>query len=424
MNRIGIRTGKGAPAAALGLLLFLALSPFCGALEELSLFGKTGSLWVEADGAAWYWYSGISYRPFPQLHLEAAAGGLDSSLPWVKTDLSLFLFKTGVDFDRFGFHVSAALISSGWFELDTGDVQMYNEGGKMNLFDFSLPLYLGPFVLNPSFLTGYGYLYDGSLYWFFGKPLIPSLYGYGLSAGYAGTHILELRYLGVEPEIRSNQEEDLFTAGLDIFLASYTLKLGPAASKPEAGRRRFEGTAGLLYAEGSAEGALTASNQHYSLFPFSFFSVSGSMKAHIAFGLFRLLFQPSIFQFDITLGAVHVLSGEARADYHFKMKRLFSGSEFRGEVDPVELDNTGLAFLLFDGGIVLPGPRRPDPFILTLGIQKAFALPWGYEKFLPAPSSGTDSGGGGGNGGSPAIDPELLRSILLSGLSVYVKISR
>ncbi|MDR2403868.1 MAG: hypothetical protein LBD78_07545 [Spirochaetaceae bacterium] len=419
MNTIGIRTGKGAPALALGFLLFFALSPFCGALEELSLSGKTGSLWVEADGAAWYWYSGLSWRPFDQLHLEAAAGGLKSSLPWVKTDLSLFRFKTDVDFDRFGVHVSGALIGSDRFELDIGDAQMYNEGGKANLFNFSLPLYLGPFVLNPSFLTGYGYLYDGSLYWFFGKPLVPSLYSYGLSAGYAGAHILEFRYLGAEPEIRSNQEEGLFTARLNVFLASYTLNLGPAASKPEEGRRRFEGTAGWLYTEGSAEGALTASNQHYALFPFTFFSVTGSLNAHIAYGLLRLLFRPSIFQFDITLGAAHVLLGEAKADYHFKMKRLFGGSEFDGELDPVELNNTGAAFLLLDGGIILRNPYRPGPFIVTLGIQKALALPWGYEKFISAASPGTDSGGG-----SPAMDPELLRSVLLSGLSLYARISR
>ncbi|MDR2079341.1 MAG: hypothetical protein LBP74_06455 [Treponema sp.] len=419
MNTIGIRTGKGAPAAALGFLLFFTLPLFCGALEELSLRAKSGTLWVETDGAAWYWYSGLSYRPFRQLHLEAAAGGLRSSLPWVKTDLSLFRFKTAADFERFGVHVSGALIGSGRFELDIGDARMYNEGGKANLFNFSLPLYLGPFTLSPSFLTGYGYLYEGSLYWFFGKPLVPSLYGYGLAAGYAETHLLEFRYLGVEPEIRSNNGEELFTARLNIFLASYTLKPGPAASKQEEGRRRFEGTAGWLYTEGSAEGALTASNQHYALFPFTFFSVTASLNAHIAYGLVRLLFRPSIFQFDITLGAAHVLWGEAKAGYHFKMKRLFGGSEFDGALDPVELNNTGAAFLLLDGGIVLRNPSRPSRAV-SLGIQKALAIPWGYEKFVPDASSGTEPA----DSPVPAVDPELLRGILLSGLSVYVKISR
>jgi hypothetical protein len=418
VDTTGIRTGKRAPAAVLGFLLFFAFPFFGGALEELSFRTKSGALWVEPEGAAWYWYSGLSYRPFRYFHLEAAAGGLNSSLPWAKTELSLFLFKTGVDFNRFGFHVSGALIGSGGFELDIGDVQMYNEGGKANFFNFSLPLYLGPFTLVPSFLTGYGYLYDGSLYWFFGKPLIPSVYGYGLSAGYAETQSLELRSLNTEPEIRSNQGEPLFTANLNIFLVSYTLRIGPHPAKQEDRRRRFEGTAGWLYTGGSAEGALTASNQHYALFPFSFFAATGSLDAHIAFGLIRLLFRPSIFRFDVAVGAAHVLSGEAKGGYHFKMKRLFGGSEFLGELDPVELDNTGLAFLLLEGGIVLQSPYRPASCGISLGFQKAFAVPWGYEKFIPEASSGTDS-----TGGVPAFDPELLRTILLSGLSLYARIS-
>jgi hypothetical protein len=413
----GILTGKGAPAA-LGLLLFFTLPLFCGALEELSLFGRAGNIWVEADGAAWYWLSGFSYRAAPSFYLEAAMGNLDSSLPWAKADLSMFLFKGCADFKWFGLHVYGTLLRAGYSELETGGTQFYNYGGAANFFGVSLPLYLGPFVITPSFLTGSAYPGDGSLYWFFGKPVVPALYGYGLAAGYAETHILELGRLDTEPEILSNEEELLFTARLKIFRASYTLKLGPVAPKPEEGRRRFEGTAGWLYTEGSAQGALTSSNQHYALFPFSFFSVTGSLKAHIAYGLVRLLFRPSFFQFDITLGAAHVLWGEANGGYHFKMKRLFSGSEFQGEVDPVGLSNTGLAFLLFDGGIVLQGPYRP--YTVSLGIQKAFAVPWGYEKFIPGSSSGTDST----DSSSPAIDPELLRTLLLSGLSVYVKISR
>ncbi|MDR2618378.1 MAG: hypothetical protein LBC62_05855 [Treponema sp.] len=427
MEKIGIRTGKGAPAATLGLLLFFlffTLPSFCGALEELSLFGRIGNLWVEAEGSAWYWLSGFSYRPARSFYLEAAGGDLKSSLPWAETDLSMFFLKSGVDFKWFGLHVQWASFRAGYSELELGNVEFYNQGGEAGFFGVSLPLYLGPFMVAPSFLSGSARFNDGSLYWFFGKPLVPRLYGYGLAAGYTGIHRLELRYLGAEPEIRSNDDEGLIATDLNIFLASYALKLGPAASKPEAGRRRFEGRAGLLYAEGSAEGSLTASNQHYVLFPFSFFTVSGSLKAHIAFGLVRLLFQPSFFQFDITFGVFHVLQGEANADYHFKMKRLFGSSEFQGEVDPIGLDNTGLAFLALDGGIVFRRPYRPEPYTLSLGIQKIFALPWGYEKFIPGASSGGGDSTGTDSPDSPLLDPEVLRTALLSGLSVYVKISR
>jgi hypothetical protein len=101
------------------------------------------------------------------------------------------------------------------------------------------------------------------------------------------------------------------------------------------------------------------------------------------------------------------------------MKRLFGGSEFAGDVDSIGLNNTGLAFLLLDGALVLRRPFREAPWAVSLGIQKAFAVPWGYEKFIPGASSGTDS-----PDSSPAIDPALLRSLFLSGLSVYARISR
>jgi hypothetical protein len=98
----------------------------------------------------------------------------------------------------------------------------------------------------------------------------------------------------------------------------------------ERGRRRFEGTAGWLYTGGSVEGALTALDQDYALFPSNFFSVTGSLNTHIVYSLVRLLFWPSIFRFDITLGAAHIVEGELRADYHFKMKRLFAAVNSAG----------------------------------------------------------------------------------------------
>jgi hypothetical protein len=297
-------------------------------------------------------------------------------------------------------------------------MEFYNSGGEAVFFGVSLPVYLGPLTLSPSFSTGSVDLHDGSLYWFFGKPVLPPLYNYGLAAGLAGIHLLELRYLDIRPEIRSNEDDLLFTAALDTFLAMYTLKLGPAGPRMEQERRRFEGTAGWLYTGGSLEGALTASNQDYMVFPFSFFSVNGSLNAHIVYGMVRLFFWPSIFRFDITFGAAHVAKGEINAGYHFRMKRLFGGDEFYGELDPIKLNNTGAAFLLFNGGIVLQGFSRPYPRAMFLGIQKAVAIPWGYKKFIPGDSSETDVADI-----RSAFDSELLRSILLSGLSLYIKIS-
>jgi hypothetical protein len=412
------RTGRGTLAAALGFLLLCSGSLFC--LEELSLSGTAGSLWVASDGAAWYWLSGLSCRPSPQVYLKASAGALNSSLPWAGAGIPMFFFEGGADFKRIGFHAFWNFFPVQSFELKAGDFEFYNDGGEAVFVGVSLPVYLDPITIVPSFSTGSVYLNDGSLYWFFGKPVLPPLYNYGLAAGFAGAHFLNLRYLDIKPEIRSNEDERLFTAALDVFLASYTLKLGPAGPRKEQGGHRFEGTAGWLYAGGSLEGALTASNQNYMLFPFSFFSATGSLSTHVVYGMARLFFWPSIFRFDITLGAAHIVEGEINAGYHFKMKQLFSGSEFQGELDPLRLNNTGAAFLLFNGGIALQGSSRPYPRAIFLGIQKAFAIPWGYKKFIPGGSSESETDS---TGIRSAFDAGLLRSILLSGLSLHVKIS-
>jgi hypothetical protein len=413
-----IHAGGRAPAVALGLLLYLVFPLTCGALEGLSLSGRAGSLWVEQDGAALYWLSGVSYRPARQFYLEVELGGLFSDLPWAetKTDTPLLFFNAGLDLNRLGFHFSGAYVSHERFDAELGEVQLYNEGGGGGFFNVSLPVYLGPLVVTPSFLSGGGSWSAGSLYWFFGKPVIPSLYGYGVAAEYAGGHTLEFRGLALEPEIRSNEEEPLFAVRLDIFSGSYTVKLGSPALKPETERRRFEGTFGWLYAGAEAEGALTASNQHYVFFPFSFFSVSGSIDAHIGYGLVRFLFQPSIFQFDITFGAANVFWGKAAANYHYKMKKLFGGSEAQEDLNPVKLDNTGAVFLLLDAGMVFRAglPQKQPAF--SFGLQKALAIPWGYEKLT---SSGTDSG----DRTPAALDAGLWRTILLSGLSAYLKLS-
>jgi hypothetical protein len=420
MNTAGIHAGRRASAVTLGFFLYLLFPLTCGALEGLSLSGRAGSLWVEQDGAVIYWLSGVSYRPARRFHLEVELGGLFSDLPWAetRTDAPLLFFTGGLDLNRLGFHFSGAYFSHKRFDAELGEVQLYNEGGGGGFLNVSLPVYLGALVVTPSFLSGGGFWSGGSLYWFFGKPVIPSLYGYGVVAEYAGGHTLEFRGLTLEPEIRSNEGESLFAVRLDIFSGSYTVKLGSPALKSETGRRRFEGTFGWLYAGAQAEGALTASNQHYILFPFNFFSVNGSTDAHIGYGLVRFLFQRSIFQFDITLGAANVFWGKAAANYHYKMKKLFGGSEAQEDLNPVKLDNIGAVFLLLDAGMVFRAGLPQKQSTLSFGLQKALAIPWGYERLTP--SSGADSGD---RTPAAALDDGLWRTVLLSGLSAYLKLS-
>ncbi|MDR2078853.1 MAG: hypothetical protein LBP74_03915 [Treponema sp.] len=180
----------------------------------------------------------------------------------------------------------------------------------------------------------------------------------------------------------------------------------------------FEGTLGWLYTAGTVEGALTMSNQQYALFPFRFFNLTGSLNMHLGYGLVQFRCKPSIFQFNISLGAANIFLDEVNATVYYRMKRLFGGSEFYDEIDPVGLTNLGAAFLLLDAGIK-PVMRRPRNSSLLFGIQKAFVLPWGYEKLVHAVTETPAAPSSPENG----LDKEMWRTILLSGLSFYLKLS-
>jgi hypothetical protein len=72
--------GKNVLVFGPGLFLYCGPPPPCGA--DTSILGRIGSLWVAEEGAAWYWYYGLSSRG--EGH-DGSGGGL--SAEWVKTIL-------------------------------------------------------------------------------------------------------------------------------------------------------------------------------------------------------------------------------------------------------------------------------------------------------------------------------------------------
>jgi hypothetical protein len=404
-----MNSDQRAPAAALGLFLFLAAVLPCGAADGLSLAGKTGALWADRDGAALYWGAGLSYKSGGRLFAEMNTGQLISSLAWADGDIDVVRYRGGFDSTGIGLRISGGFFRHDFFNADFGNSRFYNDGGRGYFINSLLKFHLGPVDISPSFLFGQANWDQGSFYWFFGRPDIPATYGYGLSAVYNTRHLLNLRYVTANLDIFSNDGEELFTADVDCFTAWYTLKGGAEII-------RLEGTLGWLYAAGTAVGALTMSNQNYVFFPFRFFNVTGSMDVHLGYGLIGFVYNPVIFHFNISLGAANIFWGGVDAAFDYRMKKLFGGSELRGKIDPLSLANTGAAFLMLDAGIEPPTGSRSSVFLF--GFQKAFVIPWGYDKLI--------NPGGGDSGASPPADKpdtDMWRTILLSGLSFYLKLS-
>jgi hypothetical protein len=399
---------KRSPVIALGIFLFFAAVLPCGAIDGLSLSGKTGVLWAEQDGTALYWDAGLSYKSGSLFFVEANTGQLVSTLPEANGDIDVVRYRGGIDSKKIGFSVSGGFFHHNFFNADFGNSRFYNDGGRGHVINSTLQVHLGPVDISPSFLFGQGGWDQGSFYWFFGKFDIPALYGYGLSATYKNRHFLRAGYYTSNLNILGNNGEELFTAGVDGFMGSYTLK----GEKKDMG---FEGTIGWFYTAGSAEGALTMSNQNYALFPFRFFNMTGSMNMHLGYGLGRFLYARGFFHVDISLGAANIFGGAVDAAAHYQMKQLFGGTESHAEIGPVSLANTGALFLLLGAGLE-PSTGKTWGYSLRFDLQKTFILPWGYEKLI-------NPGAGDSGPSSPAGGPEMWRTILLSGLSCCLKLS-
>jgi hypothetical protein len=369
-------------------------------------------LWVDKDGAAFYWDTGLSYKSGRRVFTGINTGQLISNLPQADGVLDFVRYWGGFDANRIGLQVSGGFFHHDFLNADFEIPQFYNNGGNGYCINNEIPVHLGTVDIIPSVLFGQGRWDTGSFYWFFGKFDIPAIYGYGLSLLYEKRHLLSLRYFKATIDILSNDRKNLFTAGFDTFTGSYTLKGGGKTTG-------FEGTLGWLYTAGAVEGALTMSNQQYLLFPFRFFNLTGSLNTHAGYGLVRFLYRPGIFHFNIWFGAANVFLGNIEAAYDYQKKKLFGGSEAHETIGPVNLANTGIMFFLLDIGIQ-PYIQRFRNVSFLLGIQKAFMLPWGYEKLINAGTGGAVSPPSA-PGSLP--DMEMWRTILLSGLSCYLKLS-
>ncbi|MDR1247781.1 MAG: hypothetical protein LBK63_00615 [Treponema sp.] len=391
-----------APAAALGLFLCLHVFQFSAFAQELTLSGKAGSLWVEEDGAAWFWGSGISYKTKEGLYVDLGLGQIPSNLPWLDGSFFGLRYSMGLDRAPLGFHFGGGLLRHGYTEVLFEDIPLYSEGGQGYCFSFSLPFYIHRLKIEASYAVGSGSWEDGSFYWFFGKPRVSAVHIPGLSLTYDQQYTLGFHRISLDLAIRNNDDMPLFDSGL----AGYVLF---AAFSRERGPFRLAGSLGWVYAGGSLEGALTASNQRYSLFPYTFYNVKGTLDAHIGYGAADIQYRHAVFQYRIALGVLQGFGGKAAADMHYKKKNLFGSSEAHETTTPLELEGLGAAFLLFNWGA--PALRVGRGVCLSFDLNKTWVIPWGYQQ-----NAGTSSGGG--------VSTGQILGVLLSGLSLHITLAR
>jgi hypothetical protein len=394
-----------APAAALGLFLCLHAFQFSASAQELNFSAKAGTLWAEEKGAAWLWGSGVSYKTKEGLFLNLDLGQIPSNLPWLDTSVFGLRYSTGLDRAPLGFHFGGGFFQQGYTEVLFEDLPLYSKGGQGYFFVFSLPFYIHRLRIKASYAVGSGDWDDGSFYWFFGKPQVSAVHMPGLSVTYNQPYTVNFHLgfhrISLDLDVHNNDDMPLF----DSSLAGYVLF---AAFSREWGQFRLKSSLGWLYAGGSLDGALTASNQRYSLFPYTFYNVKGTLDAHIGYGAVDMQYRHSIFQYRIGLGVLHGFDGKIAAHMHYKKKTLFGSSEAHETATPLELEGLGAAFLLLNWGA--PALRIGRGAYLSFDLNKIFVIPWGYEQ-----DSGETTGG--------EVSTEGILSVLLSGLSLNITLT-
>jgi len=407
---------KRAPAlrAALWLGLFFYFALPLEAQENpipiaLEVSAQAGTLWVEDDGAAVYWQSGLSFTLWDCFFMGFDLGKLSSSLPWLDTSLFGFAGHCGFDTPWGGLAVALGSLDNSPVSAAIDKLPISNDGGDGFFFSIKAPLRFGPFSVAPYLLSGQASWDDGDLYWFFGKPKLPSLLIYGadfsLNQQDRYQHTLRVYGFSADLQIIGNENEPLFDADLDAGLFSWQFSM-------EWEKCMFTGILGWFFARAALEGSLNSSNQPYFLFPFLKYDVSGSLKIHAGFAHVGFRYTHGIFCYNVNLGAFQILSDQVEAQIHYQEKNLFGGNE-RFLDKQIEMGKTGAAFLLLDAGLALP-LRANKNQKLSLGLQKAFFIPWGYETWLS--STAGSSGGSSGSGGGATLS--LVRTLLLSGLSI------
>ncbi|MDR2537253.1 MAG: hypothetical protein LBC46_02995 [Treponema sp.] len=386
------------------MILFLCsivIAPLSGADVALSAAG--GSLLVTPGGTSGYGLGGLAYTGETGLSLKADAGEVFFKLPEVRGDISAAAGRFGFRAQNFGAAFTVGGFSHSAFTADFGEAVFNSEGGSGAWFDAALSFRIRGLTLEPSASFAAASWESGDFYWFFGKPDLPALWRLGLTAAY-DAHSLGFSLVSLDADILDNDAVRLFKGASGGAVLYYRFS-GKSRNFP------VQGTLGYCYAAAGMEGELTASNQGYSLFPYRFYHLDASFSTHAGFAVISMEYGFSIFRVHAALGAAHVFQGTGSVDIHYREKTLFGGNE---KTDSLWKDVGGLGAAFLSADLGIPSLRLGTKTSLSLGIKKTLALPWGYQNIFSADESGPpDSRPGGGP------DTDLIRTALLSGLSIY-----
>jgi hypothetical protein len=401
----------------LGLFLLTVASIYCE--EPVLRFDEQGGwLWADKDGEIFFHRQGVSVEKAESWHLSFSGEQFSVNHQNARVQSGAFFFGGGAQGSRGGINADLGFYNHGNMDLLWDRQHFENKGGEAFSLSLSLPVYFNHNELIFSFTNAAASWQDGSFYWFLGRPRLDNFRLGGLSFVFGERQSIELEGLFLDGGILSPEGVSLFDFSLRGLHASYGFQ-------KDFHPLSFGGNFGILYGEARFEGSLTTSNQHYTLFPYLVYETSGQIGAFAGYGMVNLAYRARFFSLAAQIGVLQIFYSNCGANVYYKQKRLFGGKETRYAFTPIDLGRLGCAFIGIDAALLLPGPKAKPVF--TVGIKKLFFIPWNYQQMLSAPDSPDSPGGSGnesqGTAPAPAISEDLLKSALLSGLSLYLSFS-
>lgn len=398
---------NGVPKFFWGLFLLSALS-LCSA-ENFEIYGRGGILLHRDDGQITLWSGGASYVYGGVFENKSDFAKVSSGMPWLSTEILAIGYSAELKLNTLRPKITAGLVTSSDIEILSGGAEIKNGGMSGFYIGSALSFGVRNVEITPSLLFANIRFGDGDFYRFYGKPNIPAFIHIGLSAEYEKTHKIGFTYDKADIAVLSNKDSLLFRSDNYCIGGNYKYLFTPQ-QKPW----KIYAVSGISYADVFADGALTAANQQYFLFPYLFYNLTGRADAFIGWAMLSADISGKYLSRSVRIGAGNIFGGRLYADAHYQYRKFYGDEEANENIVKINLAGSGIVF--FDCSLKTGGLTISDKVRVYLELRKILGYYWGMDKF--ADIGGTDK--------KTLFDEidwgSLMKTVLLSGLSGELRI--
>ena len=357
----------------------------------------------------------------PLFSFSADFNDVKSTYKEINGEIKNINFSSFIKNDYFGLEGYFGLIEISEIKMQL-EHEVNNEGASGFYTGFALPFSVYQLNIRPYFYYGNLRFSDGDLAYFMGHPEIPYFICTGSNFSYKQNH-LKFFFLPFTLEVKSNGEEELFNAASNttgfLYYRHFTTYAGDL-------RFVFEPFAGYVFSNGDMNGVLSYKTQPYFYFVFDYLRIRAGYSAHILLtgSNANLCFDNLKINFDSALA--FVLNQNASAKVNWKKRDGLAPWQEMLIWNSLDMEDEGSKNFEWNevdkSGLVIFNLGAEYAFFNNMGkvyCNKKILLPFSLRK---TEAASTEAENGSEPSDKKKPDSELVKNILLSGLSVGVKI--